>query len=236
MDRLTYADIDNDKYHYRIADSSSRTTFDPNRGIQATDINDKVFPKESIIRTSNGSAIPFPGVTAKALMSQSRVWETDRMDSKLISATSKLMWAMWEAIRRLTKPRYNPRTITLYAIRIPDNSADDILQANACDVLDKTSDPGVKRANWFARSSAEHLYFLRIPLAYIESMQVLTLRVSELNSKNESNELTKPGTSQYPTARVLQDCCTASTIWARCLRVGLQPRSILHKRNQVSRR
>lgn len=186
MDRLPYADLDHYKYHYRVADHSSRTVFDANRGIQAVDTNGEVFPKESIIRVSNGSAIPFPGVTAKSLTSHSRVWETDRMDSKLISATSKLMWAVWEAIRRLTKPRYNPRTITLYAIRIPDNSADDILQANACDVLDKTSDPGVIRANWFARSSAEHLYFLRIPLEYIESMQVLTLRVSDINSKNIS--------------------------------------------------
>ena len=182
MDRLSYADQDNKKYHHRFVDRFSRTNFDRTRGIQALDVHGEVFPEEPITIMPDEN-VPFHGVTEADVKSHILVWQDKKnkkpeSNSKLISTSHKLIWAIWRGLRQLTKTKYNPGTITLFAVRIPDDLCDDIHQVSACDLLKKMSGP-IKQATDLARSSSEHLYFLRIPVEYIESMQTFTLRVSQ---------------------------------------------------------
>jgi len=98
----------------------------------------------------------------------------------LISASDKLMWAVWEAIRRLAKVKYNAGDITMFVIikRYENDFQDDIIQASACEILANFSGEEVKEANNFARSSSEQLYFQRIPVKLIKAKKVFNLRVS----------------------------------------------------------
>ena len=105
MVNLSYEDLNN-QYHFRVADSSSRTAFDSIDGIQPLSITGKTFPAHSVSETTRG--IPFPGLTIDNITSHIRVWvrepptwQIQWRNSMLISASDKLMWAVWEAIRRL---------------------------------------------------------------------------------------------------------------------------------------
>lgn len=216
MDRLSYADQDNKKYHDRLVDRFSRTTFDRTRGIQAVDVHGEVFPEEPITIMPDESAVPFHGVTEADV--KSRI-----LNSKLISTSQKMIWAIWHGLRQLTKTKYNPGTITLFAVRIPDDLCDDIYQVSACDLLAKMPGP-IKQAPDLARSSSEHLYFRRIPVEYIESMRTFTLRVSQTTMIDDL-ELSLLGDFELDPIKLLQDRGTASSIWTRYLRVGLRSRS-----------
>jgi len=129
---------------------------------------------------ASSGIIPFPDVTAKDIISHMRVWVTDSetgrlvwRNSKLISLTAKLMWAVWEAIRRLVKVRYNAGPVTFYIIRI----GSDTIVANAYDVLPQLDGVDACEAAKFARSSSESFALLRIPARCIEDQMTFTLRV-----------------------------------------------------------
>jgi hypothetical protein len=184
MVNLSYDDLNN-QYHFRVADSSSRTSFNSIDGIQPLTITGKTFPEQSMMEPTRG--IPFPGLTIDDITAHIRVWvrepptwQVQWKNSMLISASDKLMWAVWEAIRRLAKVKYNAGDVTIYVIRKPEDDDDefDIIQASACDILSNFFGEEVKEANNFARSSSEQLYFQRIPIKLIKAKKVFTLRVS----------------------------------------------------------
>jgi hypothetical protein len=184
MVNLSYEDLNN-HYHFRVVDSSSRTSFNSIDRIQPLSIAGKTFPEQSMLETTRG--IPFPGLTIDDITSHIRVWvrepptwQVEWKNSMLISATDKLMWAVWEAIRRLAKVKYNAGNITMFVIlkRYENDFEDDIIQVSACEILANFSGEEVKEANNFARSSSEQLYFQRIPVKLIKAKKVFTLRVS----------------------------------------------------------
>lgn len=140
----------------------------------------------------------------------------------LISATDKLMWAVWEAIRRLVKVKYNAGDVTFYIILKVDADDDefDIIQASACEILANFSGEEVKQANNFARSSSEQLYFQRIPIKLIKAKKVFTLRVSQ-PPPPMMYMLTLSGTSQLVAQILLLDPRTATSNWKGGLRTGI---------------
>jgi hypothetical protein len=99
-----------------------------------------------------------------------------KRSSKLISTSDKLMWICWEALRLFIKMGF--AEVKIYAIRKSEVGAPDVIRANACQVLDKLSGKDVKQAYYFSKSSSEHLYFLKIPIQYIESDEFFTRSVS----------------------------------------------------------
>jgi hypothetical protein len=212
MVNLSYEDVDN-QYYIRLGDSSARASFDLIHGIQALDITGKPFPESSISRITPG--IPFPGLTIENITSHIRVWvrepptwQVQWKDSMLISATDKLMWAVWEAIRRLVKVKYNAGDVTFYIIHKSDEA--NVIQANACEILANFSGDDVKEANNFARSSSEQLYFQRIPIKLIKAKKVFTLRVSS-PLPVMMHMLTLSGTSQLVASILFLDPRTATS-------------------------
>lgn len=179
MSYVPYEQILGSQYYYRVEDSSSRTAYNPVRGIQAPDIHNKPFVDEPMTRVPGD--IPFPGITATDITSHPRVWKQPVWrNSKLISVTDNLMWDIWDSVRRLSKVRYNACNITLYVIRKPesDDQEFDAIVASACDIFSKITHEHVWEASNFSRSSSEHFYFLRIPARYIEYKMTFNPRVS----------------------------------------------------------
>jgi len=175
----TYESLETSGNDFRVFDDSSQTSYDQKDAIRALDDNGQPFVPERSgeqPRDTADSLSPFPGVTASDIVSHILKWLTEFRKSKLISTTDNLMWALWEALRRIL--RNGSRVVTLFAISIPDRLMSSIIRVKALPLLRRMRGSEVKRAIGFSLWSSEHLYYLQIPSECVVWHQSFTLQAS----------------------------------------------------------
>lgn len=170
----SYEDVASRGWHFRVVDDSSRTCYDFQNGIRALDIHGKPHSIEAIDRSAllhdPRAACPFPGLDGEDVVSHVLGWKLKHWGSELISTTSSLNWAIWQALPRAMRRG----KVELFGV-IPSK---DIIHANAYRLLCNLRLPDTKSARDFASVSQEHLYYRQIPSYYVEWHQAFTLQVS----------------------------------------------------------
>jgi hypothetical protein len=177
--KRTYESLETSGNDFRVFDDSSQTSYDKEHGIRALDDNGQPFTPElpgEDPRDTADSLSPFPGVTDSDIVSHVLKWLTGFRNSKLISTTDDLDWALWEALRRML--RNGSRIVTIFVILIPDHLRTSIIRARALPLLKRMSGSDVKKAIPFSLWSSEHLYYLQIPSECVVWHQSFTLQVS----------------------------------------------------------